>query len=67
MALKIKANNRANINKDNAIKEITAEEMVTITVNIPKSLRAEFKIAAIRNGTTITDLVLNWIKQYIQR
>lgn len=67
MTLRIKANNRANINKENAIKEITAEEIVTITVNIPKSLRSEFKIAAIRNGTTITDLVLNWIKQYIQR
>jgi len=67
MALRIKANSRANINKENAIKEIAAEEMVTITVNIPKSLRTEFKIAAIRNSTTITDLVLNWIKQYIQK
>ena len=67
MALTIKPSNRANANKEQAIKEITAEKIVKLTINIPKSMHSEFKIAAIRNSTDMTDLVLNWIKQYIQK
>jgi hypothetical protein len=67
MALSIKSSNRANVHKEQAIKEITAEKIVKLTINIPKSMHSEFKIAAIRNSTDMTDLVLNWIKQYIQK
>ena len=66
MALSIKASNRTNVHKEQAIKEIAAEKMVKLTINIPKSLHSEFKIAAIRDNTDMTDLVLNWIKQYIR-
>ncbi len=65
MALRIKPVSRNNSNKEEAIKEIIAEEMVTLTVSIAKKLKEELKIAAIRNNTTITELIQAWAKNFI--
>lgn len=67
MTLKIKDNNRENINKQKAIEEINKERIVKMTVNLPKSMQIAFKIATTRNGTNMTDEVLSFIKQYIQK
>ena len=69
MALQIKTKNtlRLNPNKTEAIKEVTAEKMTKLTINVPKSLHSEFKIAAIRHNTDMTNLVINWIKEYTRK
>ncbi len=65
MALRIKANNRISNHKENAIKEVEADEMTTLTINIPKSMHSELKMAAVRHNSSMTDLMINLIKQYI--
>ena len=67
MALHIKPNHRVSVNKENAIKEVLAEPMSKLTINIPKSLHSEFKIAAVHSNSNMTEIVIDWIKQYIQK
>ena len=67
MALTIKSNNRENINKEQALKEINKSRTVKLTINIPKSTQLAFKLATTRNGTNMTDAVLRFIEQYIQQ
>lgn len=66
MALKIKPNNRENINKQKAIEEISKDRMVKLTVNLPKSMQIAFKVATTRDGTNMTDEVLRFVKEYIR-
>lgn len=64
MALQTKSNNRKNITKESALKEIATEQMVKLTINIPKSLHSEFKIATIRNNSDMTSIMISLIKDY---
>jgi len=64
MALKIKSNNRISHNKEESLKEVSKEKMVTLTVLIPESLRANFKVKTIRNKTNVTTVIVNYIKEY---
>lgn len=65
MALKIKSNNRVSHNKEESLKEVSKEKMVTLTVLVPESLRANFKVQTIRNKTNVTTVIVNYIKGYI--
>lgn len=65
MALKVKSTNRISIDKEEALKEISREKMVTLTILVPESVRTDFKVKAIRNKTNITNVLLNCIKDYI--
>lgn len=38
---------------------------VLLNINIDKELRDELKIACIKNNTTITDVLTDYIKQYV--
>jgi hypothetical protein len=38
--------------------------MVTLTVLVPESLRANFKVQTIRNKTNVTTVIVNYIKEY---
>ena len=38
---------------------------VLLNINIDKDLRDELKIACIKNDTTITDVLIKYIKQYV--
>ena len=38
---------------------------VLLNINIDKELRDELKITCIKNNTTITDVVTEFIKQYV--
>ncbi len=38
---------------------------VLLNINIEKELRDELKIACIKNDTTITDVLIDYIKQYV--
>ena len=65
MTLKTKSNNRISIDKEEALKEISKEKMVTLTVLVPESLRANFKVKTILNKTNVTTVIVNYIKDYI--
>ena len=38
---------------------------VLLNINIDKDLRDELKIACIKNNTTITDVLTEFIKEYV--
>ncbi len=40
--------------------------MVNITILLPESLRDNLKVKAIRNKTNITNVIINYIKEYIK-
>ena len=69
MALKPKLkinNNNSNLYKQEALKEVVKEKMVNITILLPESLRDDLKVKAIRNKTNITNVILNYIREYIK-
>jgi hypothetical protein len=66
MALKPKLKNNANLHKEEALKEVVKEKMVNITILLPESLRDNLKVKAIRNKTNITNVILNYIREYIK-
>jgi len=67
MALKIKSNTRINVNREEALKEIHAEEIVPITFKVPRSLRQTAKIRAAQNNTTVTDILTDYLKKYVEK
>ena len=66
MALKPKLKNNSNLHKEEALKEVVKEKMVYITILLPESLKDNFKVKTIRNKTNITNVILNYIKEYIK-
>ena len=60
MALKIKSTNRISHNKEESLKEVSKEKMVTLTVLVPESLRANFKVQTIRNKTNVTTVIVKF-------
>jgi len=67
MALKIRSSDRINANKEEALKEVVAEKMVTLTILVPQSIREDLKVKVIRNKTTVTNLILNYLREYISK
>lgn len=67
MALKIRSNDRINTNKEEALKEVAAEKMVMLSILVPQSIREDLKVKVIRNKTTVTNLILNYLKEYISK
>ena len=65
MALKPKLKNNSNLYKEEALKEVVKEKMVGITILVPESVKDNLKVKAIRNKTNITNVILNYIKEYI--
>ena len=65
MALKPKLKERINILKEECLKEVSKEKMVTLTIHVPESLRLNFKVQTIRNKTNVTNVLLTYIKEYI--
>lgn len=65
MALKPKLKNNSNLQKEEALKEVVKEKMVYITILLPESLKDNFKVKTIRNKTNITNVLLNYIKEYV--
>lgn len=65
MALKPKLQNNSNFYKEEALKEVVKEKMVNITILLPESLRDNLKVKAIRNKTNITNVIINYIKEYV--
>lgn len=65
MALKPKLKNNSNLQKEEALKEVVKEKMVYITILLPESLKDNFKVKTIRNKTNITNVLVNYIKEYV--
>lgn len=65
MALKVKSSSRVHPHKAEVLKEITKEPTVMVTVLVPESLRLKCKLKALNNKTTISTLVLNFLKGYV--
>ena len=66
MTLKHRLKNNSNLHKEEALKEVVKEKMVNITILLPESLRDNLKVKAIRNKTNITNVIINYIKEYIK-
>jgi len=66
MALKPKLKNNSNLYKEEALKEVVKEKMVNITILLPESLRDNLKVKAIRNKSNITNVLINYIREYIK-
>jgi hypothetical protein len=66
MTLKPRLKNNSNLHKEEALKEVVKEKMVNITILLPESLRDNLKVKAIRNKTNITNVIINYIKEYIK-
>jgi hypothetical protein len=67
MTLQTKPNAIKNHKMNDAIRAIQQDNMVKLTLSIPKKMRSEFKIATERNNTNMTDVILQYVKQYIQQ
>jgi hypothetical protein len=65
MALKPKLKNNSNLQKEEALKEVVKEKMVYVTILLPESLKDNFKVKTIRNKTNITNVLINYIKEYV--
>ena len=66
MTLKPRLKNNSNLHKEEALKEVVKETMVNITILLPESLRDNLKVKAIRNKSNITNVLINYIREYIK-
>jgi hypothetical protein len=66
MALKPKLKNNSNLHKAEALNEVVKEKMVGITILVPESVKDNLKVKAIRNKTNVTNVILDFIKEYIK-
>jgi predicted HicB family RNase H-like nuclease len=53
--------------KDEALQEIKKEEVSKFNANIPKKLHLDFNVKCKMNGTTMTDAVIQFMKEYINK
>ncbi len=54
-------------NTDEAIEELTREELTGFHLQIPKALHTAFKIKAVSNGETMKEAVERMIKGYVEK
>jgi hypothetical protein len=65
MALKIKNSTRVHANYNEVYKELMAEKMDKITINIPKSLKKKFLSKTVKNDVKMTNVIIDSIKEYV--
>lgn len=67
MAIQSKPLSVRNSNLQEALSEVQkTDELVKLTIQVPKQMRSEFKIKAERQGTNMSTLILQYVKQYIR-
>ncbi len=69
MAFKAKTgeNRHRSHTTDEAIKELTKEELKLLNVRIPAKLHKEFKMKVLENGEDMTTALTNFIERYVDR
>ena len=65
MALKSKP--LEEVRADVPVHEVTREEMVRVNILVPASVRRTWKSAAANTDTTITDMILEAMQNYMTR
>ena len=53
--------------KDEALDEIKKEEVSKFNANIPKTLYMDFFMKCKRDGKTMTDVVIDFMKEYTNK
>ena len=68
MVIQAKPISAHNSNLQEALSEVQkTDELVKLTIQVPKQIRSEFKIKAEREGTNMSTLILQYVKQYINK
>lgn len=68
MAIQSKPLSTRNSNLQEALSEVQKpDELVKLTIQVPKQIRSEFKIKAEREGTNMSTVILQYVKQYINK
>ncbi len=68
MVIQAKPLSARNSNLQEALSEVQkTDELVKLTIQVPKQIRSEFKIKAEREGTNMSTLILQYVKQYINK
>lgn len=67
MVLKIKTTNRSYIDKEKAIRDVTVDKTVRINVNLPNTVLKKFKLKTVENNTTMSEIILQWVNDYISK
>ena len=67
MSLQIKNNTSKTERMSKAIQDVQDEKMCKLTLNVTRSLRSQLKIKAELNNTDMTEVVVSYIKKYIQQ
>jgi hypothetical protein len=68
MVIQAKPLSTRNTNLQQALSEVQkTDELVKLTIQVPKQIRSEFKIKAEREGTNMSTLILQYVKQYINK
>ncbi len=65
MTLTLKNSKRIHANQADALKELMAEKMDKITLNIPKSLKRSFYSKTVNNDKNMTEVLVSYIKEYV--
>lgn len=65
MVLKAKTTRRRSVALEEAMSELKKEEMQKLNVNIPKTKIKAFKIKALDEDKTMTEIILKWVDKYI--
>lgn len=51
--------------KDDLLELVDQEKQVRINANVPHSLYHQFKVKCVTNQTTMTDVLIDFMKSYI--
>ncbi len=57
---------RPSITKAKAFQEIGSEQLENLTIQLPTVLKKKLKIKAIHNNSTVTQIILDFIKEYVK-
>ena len=55
------------VRKDVPTHEVGREELVRINLQVPASVRKAWKAAALREDTTVTDLIVRAVNEHLSR
>lgn len=65
MALRAKTSRRKSQAKEAALEEATKEETKRLNLDIPISLHSQLKIRAVQEGTSMKELVMKALGEYM--
>lgn len=57
---------RPSITKEKALQGVKNEQLENLTIQIPTVLKKKLKIKAIHNNSTVTQIILDFIRGYVK-